>query len=39
MLNNLLSGYQPKDTVTLTILRTAKTEDNEMTVTVTLGKK
>jgi S1-C subfamily serine protease len=39
MLNSLLSGYQPKDTVTLTILRTTKAEDNEMSITVTLGKK
>lgn len=39
MLNNLLSGYAPKDSVTLSIFRTSKTDNKEMKVEVTLGKR
>lgn len=39
MLNSLLTAYQPKDSVTLSIIRTSKAEDREMKVSVTLGKR
>lgn len=39
MFNNLISSHQPKDSITLSIYRTSRTDDREMEITVTLGKK
>lgn len=39
LFNNLLTACQPKDKVTLSIVRTSKADEREMEVEVTLGKK
>lgn len=39
MFNNLITKHQPKDSVTLSIVRTSKAENQNMEVTVTLGKR
>lgn len=39
LFNNLLTACQPKDSVTLSIIRTSKTDEREMEVEVILGKK